>query len=305
MKPATFLLVALLWAGVLVHSAEAQKMARQEFPANHAPIDVIRPALQKVLSPAGRFVILPGNGNVLVIDFPENVTAAGKVMANLKIPAPQVAMQIGVKTNVAPGAMGKGQPVSSLGGFPYPTSYDPPRIIANGAGGFIVIPAHPTGFRKRDVGFKMDTTPTINPDGSINVDINVEHTEFEGFINYGSPIFTSGIPRSVPVVANVGNPGFFRALRPGREHQDAGFQYDPDFDVDPGTPDGESGPGPGRHDPAVEYPQRRRAGGPSHHRQSFAVQDLDGPAQRPHRQGAGIFRRAGGVQSPIPRSERR
>jgi len=208
MKLLAILSAGLIWAGFSPSSAQAQKMARQEFTANHAPLEVIRPALKKVLSPAGRFVILPGTGNVLVIDFPENVAAAGPALANLKVPPPQLALQVGVNTNVAPGAIGA-QPVTSFGGFPFPTRYEPARIIPNGLGGVIVVPAHPTGFRKRDVGMKMDTTPTINPDGSINVDINVEHTEFEGFINYGSPIFTSGIPRAIPVLAGVRNPAFF------------------------------------------------------------------------------------------------
>lgn len=185
----------------------AQEMAREKLTTGHVSIEVLRPALEKALSDKGRFVILPGKGEILVIDHPANIAAARETIATLDAPAPRVALDFAFKTNVAPGAKGP-QPVESFGDFPFPTAYEAPRIIQQG-NLVTVIPAHPTNFRRRAVGNILETTPTVNPDGSVTLDINAEHTEFEGFINYGSGIFASGTPGMVPVVNGVANPQFF------------------------------------------------------------------------------------------------
>ena len=52
--------------------------------------------------------------------------------------------------------------------------------------------------RSGKVGVILETESTVNPDGSITVNLNQENTRFEGFINYGSGIFTSGIPGAIP-----------------------------------------------------------------------------------------------------------
>jgi hypothetical protein len=72
-----------------------------------------------------------------------------------------------------------------------------------------VIPATPTDFERRNIGVTSDTTTTINPDGTLTVDVNLEHTTFEGFINYGSAILPNGVIGTVPVANPVGNPQFF------------------------------------------------------------------------------------------------
>ena len=188
-------------------SAGAGELARQKLATGHVSIEVLRPALEKVLSEEGRFVILPGKGEILVIDHPANIQAAATTIATLEVPAPQVALDFAFKTNIAAGMAGP-QPVDSFGDFPFPTRWQAPRIIQQG-NIVTVIPAHPTGFRRRAVGDVLETTPTVNPNGSITLDINAEHTEFEGFINYGSGIFSSGTPGVVPVVNGVANPQFF------------------------------------------------------------------------------------------------
>ncbi len=185
-----------------------QDLAREKLTTGHVPIEVLRPALEKVLSAEGRFVILPGQGQILVIDRAENIRAAAIAIATLEAPPPQVALDFAFKTNVAPGMAGP-QPVDSFGSFPFPTRWQGPRIIQQGNNVFTVIPAHPTGFKRRAVGDILETNGTINPDGSLSLDINAEHTEFEGFINYGSGIFASGTPGMVPVVNGVRNPQFF------------------------------------------------------------------------------------------------
>jgi general secretion pathway protein D len=90
--------------------------------------------------------------------------------------------------------------------FIYPTEFDPPQIPTNvggGAGGvggggstaIPVTPTTPTAFEMRPVGVRMEVDPVIGENGSIDLNLLPEVTEFDGFINYGSPIF-SVTPRS-------------------------------------------------------------------------------------------------------------
>ncbi|WP_346331157.1 Amuc_1098 family type IV pilus outer membrane protein [Prosthecobacter sp. SYSU 5D2] len=83
--------------------------------------------------------------------------------------------------------------------FIYPTEFDPPQIPTNvgaiqggggGGGGSIpVTPTTPTAFEMRQVGVRMEVEPSVGADGyTIDLQLNPEVTEFDGFINYGSPI---------------------------------------------------------------------------------------------------------------------
>jgi general secretion pathway protein D len=81
----------------------------------------------------------------------------------------------------------------------YPTEYDPPELPQSvGAeatqGGFPVTPATPTAFEVRNTGVTLEVDPVVGPDGySIDLNMAPEVVEFEGFVNYGSPITTAGI----------------------------------------------------------------------------------------------------------------
>lgn len=93
--------------------------------------------------------------------------------------------------------------------FIYPTEFDPPQIpqqvgtttttsLLGAAGGtqggsYPVTPTTPTAFDMRRVGVVMEVEPTLGADGyTIDLNLAPEVTEFEGFINYGSPIQTTG-----------------------------------------------------------------------------------------------------------------
>ena len=93
--------------------------------------------------------------------------------------------------------------------FIYPTEYDPPEIPTNfggnavlnavpGAvqtqGGFPVTPANPTAFEVRNTGVTLEVDPVLGPD-NFTIDLNLapEVVEFDGFINYGSPITTTAV----------------------------------------------------------------------------------------------------------------
>lgn len=91
--------------------------------------------------------------------------------------------------------------------FIYPTEYDPPEIPnqvgsgvslgGTGGGGvssFPVTPATPAAFETRNTGVTLEVDPVIGGD-DFTIDLNLapEVVEFEGFINYGSPINSASI----------------------------------------------------------------------------------------------------------------
>lgn len=85
--------------------------------------------------------------------------------------------------------------------FPYPQQYDPPQIPQSSGqsqGGITVVPASdpvvtpsfPTDFTTRKLGVILEVEPQIGPDGyTIDLNLSPEVIDFDGFINYGSPIF--------------------------------------------------------------------------------------------------------------------
>ena len=61
-------------------------------------------------------------------------------------------------------------------------------------------PANPAAFETRNVGVTLEVDPVIGADGfTIDLNLNPEVVEFEGFINYGSPIFTGGVANGQPI----------------------------------------------------------------------------------------------------------
>lgn len=113
--------------------------------------------------------------------------------------------------------------------FPYPQEYEPPQIPQNtggstlsvtgaGAGATadttdpIVTPSFPTDFTTRNLGVTLEVTPQIGPDGyTIDLNLTPEIVDFDGFINYGSPIYA---PRSqrTSIIPYLGPDGLARVL---------------------------------------------------------------------------------------------
>lgn len=135
----------------------------------------------------------------------------------------------GVDLMSAPSVTTKsGQPatVEVVREFIYPTEFDPPQIPqqvgtttgtstltlagtgSSSIGSFPVTPTTPTAFEMRPVGVRMEVEPTLGADGyTIDLNLSPEVTEFEGFINYGSPIQTGaadalGNPTTVVLTEN-------------------------------------------------------------------------------------------------------
>ena len=79
--------------------------------------------------------------------------------------------------------------------FRYPAEYSPPEIPQNtGSGTQPITPATPTSFTMKPTGVRLEVEPTVGPDNyTIDLRLVPEVTEFEGFINYGSPIRNRGI----------------------------------------------------------------------------------------------------------------
>ncbi|KAB2643501.1 MAG: hypothetical protein DVB29_05490 [Verrucomicrobia bacterium] len=86
--------------------------------------------------------------------------------------------------------------------FIYPTEYAPPQIpqsTTNSGGNILhespptIAPSFPSAWTKKDLGVVLEAKPTIGPDGyTIDLELHPQITDFDGFINYGSPINTIG-----------------------------------------------------------------------------------------------------------------
>lgn len=119
--------------------------------------------------------------------------------------------------------------------FRYPTQFEPPQIpqtfgggintdtigIGQGASGgtFPVTPTTPTAFETRNTGVTLEVEPVVGPDG-VTIDLNLvpQVVEFEGFINYGSPIQTTstnvlGITQTNILTPNIINQPIFSARK--------------------------------------------------------------------------------------------
>lgn len=91
--------------------------------------------------------------------------------------------------------------------FPYPQEFEPPQVPQDSGGNNgnaiiigpsltgaagndpIVTPSFPTDFTTRNLGVTLEVEPQIGPDGyTIDLTLSPEVVDFEGFINYGSPI---------------------------------------------------------------------------------------------------------------------
>ena len=124
-----------------------------------------------------------------------------------------LAQRKGVDLMSAPSVTTKGgqrATIEVIREFIYPTEFDPPQVptnvgALNGGGGIgfpglnqaaasiPVTPTTPTAFEMRPVGVRMEVDPTVGADGyTIDLNLLPEVTEFDGFINYGSPILSGG-----------------------------------------------------------------------------------------------------------------
>ena len=89
--------------------------------------------------------------------------------------------------------------------FRYPTEFTPPQIpqtVGGGGAGGIggggvtnvpITPTTPTSFETRNTGVTLEVEPVVDSAASsIDLNLSPQVVEFEGFINYGSPIRSQG-----------------------------------------------------------------------------------------------------------------
>ena len=117
--------------------------------------------------------------------------------------------------------------------FRYPTEFTPPQIpqtfgggaaaggagvaaVSSSSGSFPVTPTTPTAFETRNTGVTLEVEPVVGPDGyTIDLNLVPQVVEFEGFINYGSPITSSstnpftGVTTQNVITPNVINQPIF------------------------------------------------------------------------------------------------
>lgn len=86
---------------------------------------------------------------------------------------------------------GQASNIAVIREFIYPTEYEPPEVpqTVEGGGTAPVTPATPTAFEKRDVGITLEVLPVADANKRfVDVTLNPSFVEFDGFVNYGSPI---------------------------------------------------------------------------------------------------------------------
>ena len=87
---------------------------------------------------------------------------------------------------------------SSLRTIMVPTEFDPPQIPqtfgntdGGGAGSFPVTPTTPQSFEPKETGSSLEVEATVSDDGhTVDLNLNAIFREFDGFINFGTPITT-------------------------------------------------------------------------------------------------------------------
>ena len=109
--------------------------------------------------------------------------------------------------------------------FPYPIAFDPPQLVTQqqttGANTTVtgvvassppaVIATTPTDFKKRNVGVRLVIKPQVTADNkTVDLSLFPEVTDFQGFINYGSPIFVGNADgsRSLLSLNEINQPVF-------------------------------------------------------------------------------------------------
>jgi len=94
--------------------------------------------------------------------------------------------------------------------FRYPTQFTPPQVpnVSGGSGTTVVLPVvaptTPSAFETRNTGVTLEVEPVVGPDG-VTIDLNLvpQVVEFEGFINYGSPILAPPAPFTDPLTGMI------------------------------------------------------------------------------------------------------
>lgn len=145
-----------------------------------------------------------------------NTIAIGGVIGNSSL---QVVMQLidnmkGVDLLSAPKVTAKNRTrakIEVVQELRYPSEFERPTVnttpfsMDNGGSTllgtdtvYLALPATPRQFTVKPIGVTMEVTPTTYPDQRIDLELQPEVTDFEGFINYGQPIVVRSSELSPP-----------------------------------------------------------------------------------------------------------
>jgi general secretion pathway protein D len=121
--------------------------------------------------------------------------------------------------------------------FMFATEYEPPQLPQNVGGSTLidgvsgqvanlvpptpVTPAHPTAFDMKNIGVTMEVNPVVSADKKyVDLSLKYDAVNFDGFVNYGSPINGGGATGTnffdVPVGAIFTTDSVFGELTPNR-----------------------------------------------------------------------------------------
>lgn len=100
---------------------------------------------------------------------------------------------------------GQNAVLQSILEFRYAEEYEPPQIPNSvGEGATAITPATPTSFVVKELGVSLEVLPEVGPDRQIiEVQVNPIITDFEGFVNYGSPVTGATTSTTIDFVAGT------------------------------------------------------------------------------------------------------
>jgi general secretion pathway protein D len=100
---------------------------------------------------------------------------------------------------------GKRATIEIIREFRYPTDFQPPQLSATFGSQYTpVVPNNPTAWNVKPTGITLEVEPTVGADNyTIDLVLAPRVIEFEGFINYGSPINASVAKSGIDVVETL------------------------------------------------------------------------------------------------------
>lgn len=175
----------------------------EEVSIGYLPAEWIAGAMQKTLSPQGRFVLVTPTGPIRISDTGEKIDAARRALAELQKAPALVPVELSFTTSVrrVVQRLPAEQPVHDYG-IPVPNRYDPPRVIANPGGGFTVVPAQPRDFTTRNVGPGTIVNPSPTGYRTLSPEVRISETTT-----------SSGVARRFSASTVPGKPVAFTVLK--------------------------------------------------------------------------------------------
>ncbi len=204
--------------GTLGNGQDLGSSYYQNFPFGSTGTDPVTAGLRSGVGTSVNSAVTANSIDALLAGIPQGATAASPAIFGLAgiFTNPQFQVVIralnqkkGIDLMSAPKVTtksGSKAVVRVVREFPYPTEFNPPEpppqttssgtsvtALATGAliSGGVVTPTTPTAFETRNLGVTLEVEPIIGSDGyTIDLNLSPEVVEFDGFVNYGSPIFT-------------------------------------------------------------------------------------------------------------------